>query len=116
VKRIAIRDDVAHRASVEVSGLEPPTSTLRIIDPGLSTTKFGDWAQQWLEANPAKRESTRALDELIIRRHLRRLHGRALGSISPSDIQRLVNSWSDPHNLGPCADSTRRCAPSSLPR
>jgi integrase len=48
----------------------------------------------WLP-NPAKRETTRARDEIVVRVHLLPAFGqRPVGSITPAEIQALVNRWS----------------------
>ena len=65
------------------------------IDPRLSATSFGDWAVQWLDSNPSKRDSSWSRDEIIVRRHLKPVLGeRPLKAITPIDVQRLVGAWS----------------------
>jgi integrase len=50
---------------------------------------------EWLTSNPSKRPSSLARDETILRLHVLPALGiRPLATISPPDIQRLVNSWS----------------------
>jgi len=66
------------------------------VDPRAGKTTFADVAADWLESNPAKRSSTYARDETIIRRHLDPVLGRrAIASIRPADVQALVNSWAE---------------------
>jgi integrase len=52
---------------------------------------FGEVATEWFASNPAKRPSTRALEDSILRSHLLpALATRQLGSIRPRDIQAFV--------------------------
>jgi integrase len=52
-------------------------------------------ALRWLDANPSKRPTTFATDEVMVRVHLLPSIGdRRIGSISPPDVQELVNEWS----------------------
>jgi hypothetical protein len=61
-------------------------------DPRSARTPFDLWARQWLSSDPAKRPKTLATDRNIIERHLvPALGSRPIGSISPSDVQTLVN-------------------------
>jgi integrase len=65
------------------------------IDPRKAATTFGELAPRWLNGNPAKRPTSRERDEVIIRLHLLpELRQRAVGSITPADVQRVVNGWS----------------------
>ena len=65
------------------------------IDPRAAATTFDDWSKRWLTQNPAKRPSALARDETIVRVHLTpALEGRRLSSITPQDVQALVNAWS----------------------
>jgi integrase len=64
------------------------------IDPRKSDTTFAELAARWLTGNPAKRPTSLERDEAIIRLHLLpELGPRAVGSISPADVQRVVNGW-----------------------
>jgi integrase len=64
------------------------------VDPRVAGTTFAVWAAQWLDSNPSKRVKTKVDDELIVRRHLTpTLGARAVGTITPLHIQRLVSSW-----------------------
>ena len=66
------------------------------VDPRRSVISFADWAAQWLVRDPSKRPSSLARDESVVRIHLLpALAKRQLVSIAPSDIQRLVNAWSE---------------------
>jgi integrase len=66
----------------------------RWIDPRLSATPFQAVAARWLDSNPRKRGSSRARDESIITNHLNPLlSNRPIGSVSPSDIQGIVQRW-----------------------
>lgn len=64
------------------------------IDPRGESVSFGEWALEWLARDPSKRPSTLARDESILRNHLLPALGRrALGTVTPRDVQRLVNEW-----------------------
>lgn len=64
------------------------------VDPRRSDVTFGLWAKEWLSSDPAKRSSSRARDESILRNHLLPVLGdRPLSSLSPRDIQAVVNHW-----------------------
>ena len=66
----------------------------RWLDPRKAATPFETVAQLWLASGVAKRASSRSRDENIISRHLVPAFGsRALMSITPSDVQTLVNTW-----------------------
>lgn len=65
------------------------------IDPTLASRRFADVAAEWLESNPGKRESTYERDEIALRVHVVPSIGDSpIGSITPGDIQHLVNGWS----------------------
>lgn len=65
------------------------------VDPRKSATTFGQVAASWLVSNPAKRLTTRTRDEIVVRVHLvPSLGDRPVGSITPGDVQALVNEWS----------------------
>ncbi|GAC1361031.1 MAG: site-specific integrase [Acidimicrobiales bacterium] len=75
------------------------------VDPRKAETAFDAWATQWLDSDPNKRPKSVVTDETIIRLHLApTLGARALGGITPLDVQRLVTKWA------------RECAPSSTRR
>ena len=64
------------------------------IDPRGAETTVAEVAQRWLDANPSKRESGWARDETILRLHvLPGLGRRPIGSVTPRDVQTLVNDW-----------------------
>lgn len=51
-------------------------------------------AERWLAANPAKRVTTLATDEIMVRVHLPPVLGsRRIGSLTQPDVQTLVNAW-----------------------
>ncbi len=67
-------------------------------DPSGSSVTFGDWADQWLESDPAKRVKTLQNNRATVRLHLKpRLGRRPLGSISALDVQKLVNELTRTH-------------------
>jgi integrase len=52
-------------------------------------------AMSWLESNPDKRPTTLAADEHALRQYILPVLGhREVGSVSPTEIQDLVNRWS----------------------
>ena len=66
------------------------------VDPRRSAISFGEWAAHWLVRDPSKRPSSLARDESVVRIHLLpALAKRQLVSIAPSDVQRLVNAWTE---------------------
>lgn len=64
------------------------------LDPRRAETTFGDIALAWLDSNPGKRGGAWARDESAIRLHLLpTLASRPIGSVTPADVQGLVNQW-----------------------
>ena len=64
------------------------------IDPHRADMTVGSLAAQWKIANPAKRSSSLARDETILRLHvLPVLEERRIGAVTPRDIQGLVSRW-----------------------
>lgn len=64
------------------------------VDPRASGLTVAELATEWLAGNPAKRSSTRARDESILRVHvLPRLGDRKLSSLTPTDVRGLVSLW-----------------------
>jgi integrase len=74
------------------------------VDPRASSQSFEEVAASWLRANPGKRPSTLARDEVELRLHIVPAIGyRAIGGITPSDVERLVAEWSgsaEPRTVG----------------
>ncbi len=65
------------------------------IDPRGLTLRFGEFAVEWLRRDPSKRPATIARDESVLRNHILPALGNAkLGSVTPRDVQNLVNAWS----------------------
>lgn len=64
------------------------------IDPRKADTIFGEVAGAWLDSDPGKTESSLSRDSGIICNHLKTLERRPVGSITPSDMQALVTTWS----------------------
>ena len=65
------------------------------IDPRKAATTFAELATRWLNGNPAKRPTSIERDEAIIRLHLLPdLGRRPVGWLTPADVQRIVNAWS----------------------
>jgi hypothetical protein len=68
------------------------------IDPRRLLTPFRAVATAWLDSNPGRRPTTAATDAALLRLHiLPTLGHRPIGSITPADVQRLVNDWSGHH-------------------
>jgi integrase len=66
------------------------------IDPRQASRTLADVATQWEASNPGKRPSTVTRDEIALRLHvLPSLGARPVGSITPPDVQRAVNRWTD---------------------
>jgi integrase len=62
------------------------------VDPRSGQTSFSEWVDQWLRANPAKRPTTLARDESVLRTHFAPLLGpRPLASITRLDVRRTVD-------------------------
>ncbi|MEX1038814.1 MAG: tyrosine-type recombinase/integrase [Acidimicrobiia bacterium] len=65
------------------------------LDPRRAEITLRETAIVWLDANPGKRPSSRARDDSALRTHIFPMLGdRTIGSLTPSDIQRCVNDWS----------------------
>jgi integrase len=64
------------------------------VDPRLADLTVGDVAERWLASNPAKRPNALATDQSNVRKHLAVWTDRRIGSVTPPDVQGLVNSWS----------------------
>ena len=64
------------------------------IDPRGSKITMRELGQEWLDSNPAKRDSTWVRDESALRVHLYpELGDRTIGSLTPTDIRKLVAKW-----------------------
>lgn len=64
------------------------------VDHRRSRTTFSNVAEEWLASNPTKRPSALARDAGIVRCHLLpSLAPRPVGSITPREVQDLVNTW-----------------------
>ncbi len=65
------------------------------IDLGGLTRTFGEVAEEWLEANPAKRDSSRSRDASALRNHiLPHFDNHRIGRLTPSDVRGAVRLWS----------------------
>src|SRR5215471_11266258 len=63
------------------------------VDPRAGRTTLSEWSTQWLDGDPAKRASTKARDQSVLRTHfLPTLGHRPLGSITPLDVRRVVEA------------------------
>ena len=84
------RDADRHAATAEADKLRGNWT-----DPRGSARTFGEVAAEWLESNPAKRSSSYARDESVLRVHLvPELGARPLGTITSTDARKLVATWS----------------------
>jgi len=64
------------------------------VDPSLSRTPLAEVAAVWLDSNPGKRGGSWQRDEIVVRRHIVPVLGaRPVGSLTPEDVQKLVNRW-----------------------
>jgi integrase len=64
------------------------------LDPRRASRPFGEVAEEWFTANPAKRSGTRARDRSILDRHvLPTLRRSPVGSVAPRSVQVLVSEW-----------------------
>jgi integrase len=64
------------------------------IDPWAGRMRVRELSEEWLAADPTKRESTAAREELTIRLHvLPTLGSLRIERVGPQDVQRLVNKW-----------------------
>lgn len=64
------------------------------VDPAGGRMTVADLAARWLEHDPTKRDTSRARDEIILRRHvLPRIGDARLTSVTPADVQALVKAW-----------------------
>lgn len=81
-------------ASVSLSTTEADIHRGAWVDPRGGEMTLDEVAAKWLGSNPSKRPNTWAIDEIVIRVHLRPLASRKLRSVTQPDVQALVNSWS----------------------
>jgi integrase len=64
------------------------------LDPRSGQVTFGELAKEWLTSNPAKRSSTMARDEAILRNHLVPVLGDVpISSVTKLRVQQLINAW-----------------------
>jgi hypothetical protein len=64
------------------------------VDPALARTPLAAVAAARLESNPGKRGGSWQRDEIVVRRHiLPALGARPVGSVTPGDVQAVVNKW-----------------------
>jgi integrase len=64
------------------------------IDPAGLTRTFGEVAEEWLEANPAKRDTSRSRDLSALRSHILPLFAdHRIGRLTPTDIRGAVKLW-----------------------
>jgi integrase len=71
------------------------------IDPALARTTLAEVAARWLASNPGKRDGSWQRDEIVVRLHIvPDLGSRPVGSLTPADVQDLVNTWATKHAPG----------------
>lgn len=63
------------------------------VDPKLGRIVFDEWANDWLQSNPTKRERTVHRDQQILTLINQEWSKRPLDSITPEDCRRLLNKW-----------------------
>jgi integrase len=64
------------------------------VDSARARTPLADVAALWLVSNPGKRGGSWQRDEIVVRRHIvPALGARPVGSLTPGDVQSLVNRW-----------------------
>jgi integrase len=64
------------------------------VDPAAGKLTVEQLSKLWLASNARKRSSTLARDEAIVRLHvLPQIGARRLSSVTPADIQCVVNAW-----------------------
>lgn len=81
------------------------------IDPALARTTVAEVAAMWLASNPGKRGGSWQRDEIVVRLHIvPKLGPRPVGSLTPGDVQGLVNDWATKHAPGTVRRELRRPA------
>ena len=84
------RDADAYAATLEARRLRG-----LVFDPREARLTVDTVARRWLASNPAKRPTTWVADDLALRQYvLPSLGERQIGSVTPRDVQSLVNEWS----------------------
>ena len=64
------------------------------VDPKLARTPLAEVAGAWLASNPGKRGGSSDRDEQVVNGHIVPALGeRPVGSLTPADVQALVNRW-----------------------
>jgi hypothetical protein len=64
------------------------------IDPKLARAPLSEVATAWLGSNPGKRGGSQDRDEQVVVRHIvPALGDRPIGSLTPADVQAVVNRW-----------------------
>src|SRR5438067_360040 len=65
-------------------------------DPRLGRVTLAEWVTSYLDGAGHKRATTRARDEVVLRKHfLPALGSRPIGSITPLDIRRVVETMAE---------------------
>ncbi len=66
-----------------------------VIDPRRGRLTVAEMAVEWLASNPSKRAAPTPRDEIAVRCHIvPSLGNRRLASVTPAEVQALVNLWS----------------------
>jgi integrase len=59
-------------------------------------TSVTEVANEWLRSDPGKRGSSLARDRIVLTKHvLPEIGGKAIGTVTPADVQALVSAWSE---------------------
>ena len=67
-----------------------------MVDPRFSKITVDELGKKWLGSNPSKRPTTKGTDEIGLTVHIpSELNSRTIGSMTPSDVQTLVNRWGE---------------------
>lgn len=94
--RPAPGQDLGRRADAERLARQAEMDKDRglLIDPALARPTLADVAAMWFSANPGKRGESWPRDDIVVRRHIvPHLGSRPVGSLSPGEVQGLVNAW-----------------------
>lgn len=84
------RDADAYAANLEAGRLRG-----LVLDPREARLTVETVARRWLGSNPAKRPTTWVADDLALRVYvLPSLGERQIGSVTPGELQNVVNDWS----------------------
>ncbi len=85
-------------AQAWLSAVETDVNRGAWVDPSGGRLTVAQLASRWLASNPTKRASSRVRDDVVLRLHvLPSLGDITLASVTPAEIQALVNAWAVEH-------------------